>query len=76
LLPLKTWWNLVDLVTMGAWDSIAAGILRARYRCTMCHKQCLVPCKFTAAEFRQMMLEAEEGGSETKGETSGLTESK
>ncbi len=67
MLPLKTWWNLVDLVTVAAWDSIEGGTLRARHRCAMCHKQCLVPCKFTAAEFRQMMLEAEEGDAETEG---------
>ena len=29
-------------------------MLRARYRCAQCHKRCLVPCRFTAAEFRQL----------------------
>ncbi len=35
--------------------------LRLKYRCTMCHKQCLVPCQFTAAEFRQMLAVGEDG---------------
>jgi len=29
-------------------------MLRARYRCTMCYKHCLIPCSLTAAEFRMM----------------------
>jgi len=33
-------------------DTVAASIVRARYRCTMCHKHCLVPCRFTIAEFQ------------------------
>ena len=37
------------------WDeSTRAAMLRAQYRCAMCHKRCLVPCRFTAAEFRRM----------------------
>jgi hypothetical protein len=28
--------------------------LRARYRCRTCHKQCVVPCRLTTLEFRQM----------------------
>jgi hypothetical protein len=35
--------------------------LRLKYRCTMCHKQCLVPCQFTAAEFRRMVAAGEDG---------------
>lgn len=35
-------------------DSSAASQLRATYCCTMCHKHCRIPCKLTAAEFRQM----------------------
>ena len=35
-------------------DSSAASILRETYCCTMCHKHCRIPCKLTAAEFRQM----------------------
>jgi hypothetical protein len=35
-------------------DSSAASELRAKYCCTMCHKYCRIPCKLTAAEFRQM----------------------
>ena len=36
--------------------------LRIKYRCTMCHKQCLVPCQFTGAEFRQLVAETGRGG--------------
>jgi|GEM_PF-7124202 len=25
------------------------------HRCLMCHKHCLIPCKFTALEFQQML---------------------
>ena len=32
-------------------------MLSSTYRCTMCHKQCLVPCRFTAAEFKMMVRE-------------------
>ena len=44
-------------------ETTAASILRARYRCTMCHKHCMVPCRFTLAEFRALeraLSEAEE----------------
>jgi len=27
--------------------------LRMLHRCLMCHKHCLIPCKFTAHEFQQ-----------------------
>ena len=27
--------------------------LRMLHRCLMCHKHCLIPCKFTAYEFQQ-----------------------
>ena len=30
-------------------------MLSSTYRCRMCHKQCLVPCRFTAAEFKMMV---------------------
>lgn len=30
-------------------------MLASAYRCQMCHKQCLVPCRFTAAEFKMMV---------------------
>jgi hypothetical protein len=29
--------------------------LRFLHRCLMCHKHCLIPCKFTAAEFRELL---------------------
>jgi hypothetical protein len=29
--------------------------LRMRHRCLMCHKRCLIPCMFTASEFRQVV---------------------
>jgi len=63
-------------VTMAAWDSVEAGILRGRYRCTMCHKQCFVPCRFTAAEFSEMMLDTDEGSSESEGSSGGPTDLK
>jgi hypothetical protein len=25
------------------------------HRCLMCHKHCLIPCKFTAFEFQQIL---------------------
>jgi hypothetical protein len=31
--------------------------LASTYRCQMCHKQCLVPCRFTAAEFKMMVAQ-------------------
>ncbi|MBV8461687.1 MAG: hypothetical protein JO368_00230 [Acidimicrobiales bacterium] len=37
------------------WASSAASRLRAKYRCTMCHKQCRVPCQFTVAEFDRLL---------------------
>ena len=50
-------------------DSSAASELRATYCCIMCHKHCRIPCKLTAAEFRQMeqaMTEATVGRPETE----------
>jgi hypothetical protein len=35
-------------------DPLVVSELRSRYRCTMCHKQCQVPCSFTLSEFQQM----------------------
>jgi hypothetical protein len=35
-------------------DSVEAQALRTQYRCTMCHKRCPVPCRFTGAEFRAL----------------------
>lgn len=29
--------------------------LRTVHRCGMCHKRCLIPCKFTGDEFRQLV---------------------
>jgi len=51
-------------------DPPAVVRLRLRHRCLLCHKHCLVPCKFTASEFRQAVqdeldslpLDAEERG--------------
>ncbi len=37
--------------------------LRAAYRCEPCHKHCLVPCRFTAAEFRELERSLVEGRS-------------
>ncbi len=35
-------------------ESTRAAMLRRQYRCAMCHKNCLIPCRFTASEFREM----------------------
>ena len=32
-------------------DPPAVVMLRAQYRCAMCHKHCAVPCQLTRAEF-------------------------
>jgi hypothetical protein len=50
--------DVYDMAVQRAWEdtdglSIRQGLL-AEYRCSMCHKQCQVPCQFTVAEFRQM----------------------
>ena len=58
----------------GSWDSPAAWALRTRYRCQMCHKQCFVPCRFTAAEFLQMEQAMSDGGSPDDGLDPGDTE--
>ncbi len=29
--------------------------LRSRYRCALCYKHCPIPCRFTAAEYRQLV---------------------
>jgi hypothetical protein len=34
--------------------AVPADELRARYRCTMCHKHCRIPCRLTAVEFQQL----------------------
>jgi hypothetical protein len=36
-------------------DPAAVVRLRQEHRCARCHKHCLVPCRFTAAEFRQLV---------------------
>jgi hypothetical protein len=41
----------------------AASTLRVAYRCGMCHKQCLTPCRFTGAEFRLLQQTVAQGGS-------------
>jgi hypothetical protein len=43
-------------------DSVEAHVLRHRYRCTMCHKCCPVPCRFTGAEFRELAATFQESG--------------
>ena len=43
-------------------DSVEAQALRSRYRCTMCHKHCPVPCRFTGAEFRELVATWRAGG--------------
>jgi hypothetical protein len=42
-------------------DSVGAQALRSQYRCTMCHKHCPVPCRFTGAEFRALAATFNEG---------------
>jgi hypothetical protein len=44
-----------------SWPDPSASALRARYRCTMCHKNCQTPCRFTAAEFRLLIRASGEG---------------
>jgi len=41
-------------------ESVELRLLRARYRCTLCHKHCDIPCQFTAAEFRRLAQELDE----------------
>ena len=36
-------------------DPPAVVRLRKLHRCLMCHKHCLIPCKFTAMEFQQIL---------------------
>jgi hypothetical protein len=43
-------------------DSVEAQALRSQYRCTMCHKRCPVPCRFTGAEFRALAAALSRGG--------------
>jgi epoxyqueuosine reductase QueG len=43
-------------------DSVEAQALRSQYRCTMCHKRCPVPCRFTGAEFRELAATWRDGG--------------
>jgi hypothetical protein len=40
--------------TPGSSEQVAVQ-LRSRYRCERCHKNCQVPCRFTGAEFRQLV---------------------
>jgi len=30
-------------------------LLRTKYRCERCYKNCQVPCRFTGSEFRQLV---------------------
>ena len=30
-------------------------LLRTKYRCERCYKNCQVPCRFTGAEFRRLV---------------------
>jgi len=54
-------------------DPPAVVRLRMLHRCLMCHKHCLIPCKFTAIEFQQVLrneldslaLDADEDGEGT-----------
>ena len=39
-------------------DSDAARRVRVEYRCAMCPKQCLVPCRLTTADFRLLEQQA------------------
>ncbi len=32
-----------------------AVLLRSKYRCDRCYKNCQVPCRFTGAEFRRLV---------------------
>ena len=48
-------------------DSVEARALRSQYRCTMCHKHCPVPCRFTGAEFRALAATFSEGGAPSEG---------
>lgn len=32
-----------------------AVLLRSRYRCERCYKNCQVPCRFTGSEFRRLV---------------------
>lgn len=41
----------------------AAEMLRSKYRCKMCHKHCLVPCRLPSSVFRQMAEGTYEGKS-------------
>jgi hypothetical protein len=39
----------------GFGDPPVVARLRTLHRCRMCHKHCLIPCKFTALEFQQVL---------------------
>lgn len=53
--------DAILMPTKRGWDeSPRALMLRKRYRCDRCYKGCLIPCRFTAAEFRQMERESHE----------------
>jgi hypothetical protein len=45
----------------GADQRPTAEELRARYRCRACHKRCIVPCRLTLTEFRQLEQGTYEG---------------
>ena len=57
----------------GSSDSSAASELRATYCCIMCHKHCRIPCKLTAAEFRQMEQAMTEATASRPGDRGDLT---
>ena len=45
-----------DSVVMPAFAEPQAVVrLRMLHRCLMCHKHCLIPCKFTAIEFQELL---------------------
>lgn len=53
--------DAIFMPTTPAWDeSPRVRVLRTRYRCDRCYKSCLVPCRFTAAEFRQLEQSGDE----------------
>ena len=51
---------MADLMAVDAkrsWPAPTAAerSLLSEYRCTMCHKHCETPCRFTASDFRQLV---------------------
>ena len=66
-----TQWHADPVVMPPFVDPPTVVRLRLQHRCLMCHKRCLIPCKFTAMEFQQLLKDeldspardAEHGGS-------------